>query len=136
MYDVDVYSLVVENLYTGRKLLEIDKNGFFKANIPVPIDSGLVSVPAGGETVIAQFTVPMGFRLLIHSIMELYDPAGTISAEVYNETDGVTVASVDGFSNVGWEVDEGKTVTFKLKNSDTANAQTGRYSFTVSLIPK
>lgn len=119
----------VMNIYAYSLL---DVMGYVKKIFP--ISSGIVSVAAGGTFVVARFTVPTGKTLKIHAIGEVYDPDGYISAEVYNVTDAVSVASVDGFDDTGWEVAEGKTVEFRMVNSDTVAAHDGHYVFLISLV--
>lgn len=103
------------------------KLGYAKGIFPIVL--GTQSVAAGSYTLAAKITVPADKTLKIHAIAELYDPDGYISAEVYNVTDAVTVASVDGFDDTGWEVASGKVVEFRVKNSDSLNAHDGNYGF-------
>ena len=127
-----IYQFPYEN-YTLHALLGKTIVTWFKGFV-TPIVTGVVSVPAGGTYVVARFTVPSGRKLRIHTIAELYDPDDQIIAEIYNVTDGVTVASVDGWSDVGWTVSEGKTVEFRLVNSDANAAHYGNYAFLISML--
>ena len=117
----------------GVKQIEVAGTGVLKLAGVVPITSGVVSVPAGGLYVVARFTVPSDKTLYIYQIAKLFDPDGYISAEVYNVTDGVSVVSVDGIQTGEWSVAGGKTVEFRLKNSDTANPHSGNYAFLISI---
>jgi len=118
----------------GKTVLEITKEGVSIMKPVFQIGGTPVTVPAGGTYDYAKLTVPSGKKLIISGIVELLDPAGTISAEVYNETDAATVVSVDGEDWNVYEVPEGKSVVFRLKNSDTANSQIGAYIFRVSIV--
>jgi hypothetical protein len=99
-----------------------------------PITLGTQSIAAGTTALAAKFAVPTGKTLKIHAIAQLYDPDGQISAEVYNVTDAVTVASVDGIDDTGWSVGAGKVVEFRVINADTVNPHDGNYSFLVSFV--
>jgi len=99
-----------------------------------PITLGTQTVPAGATVLAARFTVPSGKTLNIHMIAELYDPDGQISAEVYNVTDTLTVATVDGFDDTGWSVVAGKVVEFRVINADGVNPHDGNYGFLVSFV--
>lgn len=83
---------------------------------------------------VAAFTVLSNRTLYIHTIAELYDPDGYVKAQVYNVTDDVVVADVDGFSDTGWTVPEGKTVEFRLVNTDTAADHVANYAFLISIV--
>jgi len=99
-----------------------------------PLSSGVISIGAGATYIVAGFAVPTGKTLRVHSIGEVYDPDGYISAELYNITDAVSVVSVDGFDDTGWEIAGGKEVEFRMKNADTVAAHDGHYVFLISLI--
>ena len=125
--------LLLSAYISGVKQMEVQKGGVLKLSGVVPITSGVVSVPAGGSYVVARFTVPSDKTLYIYQIAELFDPDGYISAEVYNVTDAVSVVTVDGIQTGEWSVAGGKTVEFRLKNSDTVNPHSGNYAFLISI---
>ena len=118
----------------GKTVLEITKEGVAMMIPPFQIGGNPVTVSAGGTVTIASISIPTGKKLIIHGIKEIYDPSGYISAEVYNVTDATTVVTVDGEDWNVYEVPEGKTVEFRLKNADTVNAQSGAYIFRVSIV--
>jgi len=136
--DLDKGSLICEFVDTGGVVSEIFKlsqrGELAMLRGAFPISSGVVSVVAGGTYVVGSITVPTGKKMVIHAIAEIHDPDGYISAEVYNVTDAVSVASVDGFDDTGWEVSEGKTVEFRMLNADTVAAHDGHYAFLISFV--
>lgn len=118
----------------GKTVLEIEKGGVSQIRPLFSIGGTPVSVPAGGVYEYAKITIPAGRKLVVSGIVELYDVDGYISAEVYNETDAATVVSVDGEDWNTYEVSGEKTVSFRIKNADTAASHVGAYVFIVSIV--
>ena len=101
---------------------------------PVGFAGGVpVTVSAGGTAVIAQLVIPSGQSLRVSYIMPLYNPSGTVVAQIYNVGSASVVVSTSTYTNTGWEIPGPATIAFQLVNQSTAAANTAAYLFAFSV---
>jgi hypothetical protein len=121
------------NLSSFGNILETRPGGVFTSRAPYAINSGYVTVPAGGTYTVSQFTVPSNMTLTVHQIIDVYNPSGNVSAQVVDLTANSTVVSSSGTTSGSWQVSGGHTVVFQLVNSNTSSSETAWFIFIVAM---
>lgn len=121
------------NLTSFGNILETRPGGVFTSRAPYSINSGYVTVPAGGTYTVSQFTVPSNMTLTVHQIIAVYNPSGNVSAQVVDLTANSTVVSSSGTTSGSWQVSGGHTVAFQLVNSNTSSSETAWFIFIVAM---
>ncbi len=121
------------NLTSFGNIFETRPGGVFTAGAPYAINSGYVTVPAGGTYVVSQFTVPSNMTLTVYQIIAVYNPSGNVSAQVVDLTANSTVVSSSGTTSGSWQVSGGHTVAFQLVNSNTSSSETAWFIFIVAM---
>jgi len=121
------------NLTSFGNILETRPGGVFTSRAPYSVNSGYVTVPAGGTYTVSQFTVPSNMTLTVHQIIGMYNPSGNVSAQVVDLTANSTVVSSSGTTSGSWQVSGGHTVAFQLVNSNTSSSETAWFIFVVAM---
>ncbi len=134
IYDQGQYrNQVFLNLTSFGNIFETRPGGVFTSKAPYSINSGYVTVPAGGTYTVSQFTVPSNMTLTVHQIIAVYNPSGNVSAQVVDLTANSTVVSSSGTTSGSWQVSGGHTVAFQLVNSNTSSSETAWFIFIVAM---
>ena len=121
------------NLTSFGNIFETRPGGVFTSRAPYAINSGYVTVPAGGTYTVSQFTVPSNMTLTVHQIIAVYNPSGNVSAQVVDLTANSTVVSSSNTTSGSWQVSGGDTVAFQLVNSNTSSSETAWFIFIVAM---
>ena len=97
------------------------------------MDTGNVTVPAGGTYTVSSFTLPSYLFLSVSWVVSLVNPSGSVSAQLVDVTTNTVVGSTNSSNYVSWSVEPGHVVSFQLVNSDTTSAHAARFVFYIFL---